>query len=156
MIRLFIIKKLKTNGLVTILNKGGKMQEEELTVSEILSSIRNVLAKETKDLDLGVTTENSSSFNEEKQAVVNKPVFAPVTQKVEAVFELTPQMRVEKETFLSTTPTMSMKSALTDVVDSDHIQAHLKPMMQDWLDKNLPQIVEKVVSQEVKRLFAGK
>lgn len=132
------------------------MQEEELSVSEILSSIRTVLAKETKDLDLGASTEKEFSLpGEEIQPVVTKPIFAPVFPKTEGVFELTPQMRVEKDTFLaahSLTPSKSVSSA----IDQNHIQENLRPMMQDWLDKNLPGIVEKVVTQEVKRLFSGK
>ena len=49
-----------------------------------------------------------------------------------------------------------MKSQGPTVPTSQNIEANLQPMMQDWLDKNMPAIVEKVVSREVKRLFSGK
>ncbi|MBO7258293.1 MAG: DUF2497 domain-containing protein [Alphaproteobacteria bacterium] len=32
-------------------------------------------------------------------------------------------------------------------------EADIKPMIQDWLDKNLPTLVERVVAEEVRRIF---
>jgi cell pole-organizing protein PopZ len=37
----------------------------------------------------------------------------------------------------------------------DLVKEMLRPMVQDWLDKNLPQLVERMVDREVQRLTRG-
>ena len=32
-------------------------------------------------------------------------------------------------------------------------EADIKPMIQEWLDKNLPALVERIVAEEVRRIF---
>ena len=44
-------------------------------------------------------------------------------------------------------PTMSSGRTLEDVV-----KEMLRPLLQDWMDKNLPQLVERMVEREVQRL----
>ncbi|HHL43729.1 MAG TPA: DUF2497 domain-containing protein [Hellea balneolensis] len=38
----------------------------------------------------------------------------------------------------------------------DLVQEALKPMLQEWLDKNLKGIVERAVTKEIKRISSGK
>jgi len=38
----------------------------------------------------------------------------------------------------------------------DIVQDALRPMLQEWLDKNLKSIVERAVTKEVKRISSGK
>jgi len=38
----------------------------------------------------------------------------------------------------------------------DLVQEALKPMLQEWLDKNLKGIVDRAVAKEIKRISSGK
>lgn len=53
---------------------------------------------------------------------------------------------------LQTTPSPAFKSGITV---EDMVAAMLKPMMKEWLDKNLPAIVERIVEVEVRKLSKG-
>lgn len=53
---------------------------------------------------------------------------------------------------LQTTPSPTFKSGITV---EDMVAAMLKPMMKEWLDKNLPSIVERIVEIEVRKLSKG-
>ncbi|MDX1974974.1 MAG: DUF2497 domain-containing protein [Rickettsiales bacterium] len=55
----------------------------------------------------------------------------------------------EKEIPMSTTPSPAFRSGNTV---EDMVVEFLRPMMKEWLDQNLPNIVERVVEHEVKRL----
>ncbi len=50
---------------------------------------------------------------------------------------------------LVTTPAPAFRSGLTV---EDMVTDMLRPMMKDWLDNNLPAIVERIVEREVRRL----
>ena len=53
---------------------------------------------------------------------------------------------------LQVTPSPTFKSGITV---EDMVAAMLKPMMKEWLDANLPAIVERLVENEVRRLSKG-
>ena len=53
---------------------------------------------------------------------------------------------------LQVTPSPSFSSGITV---EDMVAAMLKPMMKEWLDANLPAIVERLVENEVRRLSKG-
>ncbi|MDX2073632.1 MAG: DUF2497 domain-containing protein [Alphaproteobacteria bacterium] len=50
---------------------------------------------------------------------------------------------------IRTTPSMPLRSGNTV---EDLVMEALRPMLRDWLDKNLPTIVEKLVEREVRKL----
>ena len=132
------------------------MQEEEMSVSEILSSIRDVLSKEMQG-EIVELANDQIQVNQNLNQINNiEPIRLPVFHKHESVLELTPQMRVQKDSFLPSDPLLNVKPQGSSIPASQNIEANLQPLMQDWLDKNMPAIVEKVVSREVKRLFSGK
>ena len=132
------------------------MQEEEMSVSDILSSIRDVLSKEMQG-EIVELASDQIQVNQDLNPINNiEPIRPPVFHKPEFVLELTPQMRVQKDSFLPVDPFLSQKPQATEIPSSQNMEANLQPMMQDWLDKNMPAIVEKVVAREVKRLFSGK
>lgn len=134
------------------------MQEEELSVSEILSSIRQVLSKEAEALDTAAaqisTDKSSDSLSTEKENQEDLNDF---------VIELTPQMRVNNESLLSP-ETVSKAQAAFDKINQvksgntceSHLEADLKPILREWLNKHLTEIVERVVTQEVRRLIDKK
>lgn len=132
------------------------MQEEELSVSEILSSIRQVLSKEAEALNNRVEKPVTPSLSMDKPVLEEKKVKEPV------VLELTPTMRVKSESLLSASTTIKTQAALEklnqikNVNTNWDLEKEVKPLLIAWLDAHLPEIVEKVVSQEVKRIIYSK
>ena len=132
------------------------MQEEELSVSEILSSIRQVLSKEAEALNNRVEKPVTPSLS------ADTPVLEESKAKEPVVLELTPTMRVQSESLLSASTTIKTQAALEKlkqiktVNPSWDLEKEVKPLLIAWLDAHLPEIVEKVVSQEVKRIIYSK
>ena len=132
------------------------MQEEELSVSEILSSIRQVLSKEAEALNNRVEKPVTPSLSTDTPVLEEPKVKEPV------VLELTPTMRVQSESLLSASTTIKTQAALEKlkqiktVNPSWDLEKEVKPLLVAWLDAHLPEIVEKVVSQEVKRIIYSK
>ena len=131
------------------------MQEEELSVSEILSSIRQVLSKEAEALN--------SEIVKTKTAPVPMVKEKETPQIKEAsVLELTPQMRVAQNSLLSAETALKTQASLEKLnqIKEANLQVNvenaLEPMLQDWLNKNLPDIVEQIVTREVRRLMGYK
>ncbi len=60
--------------------------------------------------------------------------------------------------FASLTSAVSEKTKRDDAGPAigDLVQDALRPMLKDWLDKNLKGIVERAVTKEVKRISSGK
>ena len=131
------------------------MQEEELSVSEILSSIRQVLSKEAEALN--------SEIVKTKTAPVPMVKEKETPQIKEAsVLELTPQMRVAQNSLLSAETALKTQASLEKLnqIKEANLQVNvenaLEPMLQDWLNKNLPDIVEQIVTREVRMLMGYK
>ena len=130
----------KTNGLVIMSNKECVMQQEQ-SVAEILSSIRQVLSREAATLNTTNTTQ-----------------IQPVRDDV---YELTPQMQlsagrlVTPQTEMKTQAALEQLNALKPVhsTTQDQVEQSLRPFLQDWLNKNLPDIVERIVREEVQRII---
>ena len=123
------------------------MQEEPQSVADILSSIRTVLSREAETLKTDVST-------------VQKPTIQPIQE--EAIFELTPQMQVSKGTLITPQTVMKTQASLEKLNQikpqannglTNSVEEQLKPMLQDWLNTHLPDIVERIVTQEVQRII---
>ncbi len=121
------------------------MQDEQ-SVSEILSSIRQVLSKEAATLKNDI-------------AVENKGVSTPCTDE-DVVFELTPQMQVVQGNLIDSDTAARTQVALNKLnmvkeqtPINTQIESELRPMLREWLNANLPDIVERIVTQEVQRII---
>lgn len=66
-----------------------------------------------------------------------------------AAASFTKLKHLEEESPVSTTPSPAFRSGATI---EDMVAELLKPMMKEWLDANLPAIVERIVEREIKRL----
>ena len=161
------------------------MYEQEPTVNDILSSIRQILSNKIEDGNNEAVPSN----------VVNETVANTADEQEQAlmqatdVFVLMPDMRVpeeeashsieleknvspqqissndmpygqpmsfdEKEPIqLASVSERQIKSQTQAVPDMPSVQeADVKPMIQEWLDKNLPALVERIVAEEVRRIF---
>ncbi len=134
------------------------MQEQEPSVNDILSSIRQILSNKIEDdapsSESGVGTLSSVASTPE----VTED--APDLSDVSNVFLLTPQMRTDGQTDVPVHSAIvdSQSAHQSDGKEGDVFtptvsEQDIKPMVQDWLDKNLPALVEKIVAEEVRRIF---
>lgn len=58
---------------------------------------------------------------------------------------------IEFKRFAESIAGVGIKEEQADSLD-DRVNKIMKPLIKDWLDNNLPRIVEKVISDEIKRL----
>lgn len=58
---------------------------------------------------------------------------------------------IEFKKFVEAISDVEIDKKQTDSLD-DRVNQIMRPLIKDWLDNNLPRIVEKVVSDEIKRL----
>lgn len=160
------------------------MQEQEPSVNDILSSIRQILSNKIDDgnneeVVANNTNESSAStVDEQEQALM----------EATDVYVLMPDMRVAQSETAQPSVSSNVVSQpdissndmpyeepmivgqervepVREIPQSVHSQptktpvlpdikeADIKPMIQDWLDKNLPALVERVVAEEVRRIF---
>ena len=137
---------------------GELMPEEDLSIEEILKSIRHILSEEKEE---DVTLLGAG------EPIVGNPPVHTTNHKTPAtdVFVLTEAMRVpetplftreelkgQHRPFIRQTP-VSSKVSQDPVLGTDKMEENLIPLIQKWLDGHLPAIVERVVEREIKALL---
>jgi uncharacterized protein len=90
------------------------------------------------------------------------PAVQAVVQPVEAPI---PSLQSEMARLVSQSPERRVAAAFDDLNSAfvkakqmpmaDVAEAMLRPMMQDWLDNNLPNLVERLVREEIARIARG-
>ena len=147
--------------------------QAEPSMEEILASIRRIISEEEQPasepvLDLtehepaaASTVEDDIVFEAVEQAVAAAPAPAPTMTHTPAIE--TPPATPEP-TILSTPTTHAAAGSLARLAGSLRIadttgqtiegvvRELLKPMLKEWLDKNLPAIVESRVEAELERI----
>lgn len=116
-------------------------EPEEMSMNEVLSSIRQML----------------SDGEEMPEAETEK-----LDTEIEEVFVLTPAMRVSQTSALSIQE--KMKMALNKLAEQrptktpeeykNLMRAELQPILKEWLQEQLPALIEKALDEEVNKLFA--
>ena len=111
-------------------------EPEEMSMNEVLSSIRQML----------------SDGGEAETAALDAE---------EDVFVLTPAMRVSEES--ATNIQEKMKAALTKLAEQkgkksaeDYhalVKAELQPILKDWLKEQMPTLIEQALNNEINKLF---
>lgn len=141
------------------------MLEEEPSVSEILSSIRQVLSKEAEALN---TNAPRPDFEDDGMDEMDTFPILPQERQKEApteefIVELTPQMRLNSESLLSQETALKAQAALEKLnsvrlpqIPQATLENEMRPLLRAWLNAHLPEIVERVVTQEVRRVINGK
>lgn len=146
----------------------------EPSMEDILSSIKKIIAEDNTKPQ-GFTRARPRAQERpvevEEPVVAATPVPAPVPQPValdDDILELTESAPVDmpaESPIVSTVAVEASRHALAslsklvvkpEVAGSDTLEGMvrdmLKPMLKSWLDANLPEIVERVVAQEVARI----
>ncbi len=130
--------------------------QEEANMDDILASIRRILTSEqqkrkeqepesaiVRKTTVRVSVEPSS----DSQMVSSEPGKVPeIAIESDEPFILTSDMRVDMPV---------EKEPKNDLVmTADTLENQMRPLIQKWLDENLPDVVEKVVREEVGRVLA--
>ena len=110
---------------------------EEMSMNEVLSSIRQIL---------------SDGKEEETE---------PLDNELEDVFVLTPAMRIPEEN--ATDIQEKMKLALTNLAEQKAtkstteyqalVKEELQPILKEWLQEQLPHLIEQALDEEINKLF---
>lgn len=126
------------------------MQEQEPSVNDILTSIRQILSDKMGEEGTEENTDKKDIFQLEKELTgETEPVMAPRPDLSAAsdVFYLTDDMRVQEAAVQMSEP-QSRPQNIAPVSEQD-----VQPMVQAWLEENLRPIVERIVTEEVRRIF---
>jgi uncharacterized protein len=136
----------------------------EPSMDEILSSIKKIIADDDR-------TKKSAPKSVAKPVVEAQDEPAPMTDN-ETVLELTETVESEEESSdlldankaqslarsFSTLQTLAEPGVAPQIVRSGETSLEgltrelLRPMLKDWLDSNLPPIVESMVEREIARI----
>jgi len=131
---------------------GGAAQEPSM--EEILSSIKKIIAEDDG---------RAQPAPKARSRAASSDAAAPSADADNTVLELTEAVVVEQ--IVSADAAAASRQALSslsrlivkpDIAGADTLEGlvreMLKPMLKDWLDAHLPEIVERVVAQEVARI----
>ena len=147
-------------------------EAQDLSVEEILKSIKHILSEEEKSVVSQEITEKSDDLS---------PKTGDSRSQVQDVFVLTEDMRV-KETplftqedlkeqhhpqivgsFLQSQTQKKVKETLNNYFQQaskapvegmeKRLEESIAPLLKEWLDTHLPEIVEKIVEREIKLLL---
>jgi cell pole-organizing protein PopZ len=123
-------------------------------MEEILSSIKKIIAEDDG---------RAQPAPKARSRAVSSDAAAPSADADDTVLELTEAVVVEQ--IVSADAAAASRQALSslsrlivkpDIAGADTLEGlvreMLKPMLKDWLDAHLPEIVERVVAQEVARI----
>ena len=126
----------------------------EPSMEEILSSIKKIIAEDDG---------RAQPAPKARSRAASSYAAAPSADADDTVLELTEAVVVER--IISADAAAASRQALSslsrlivkpDIAGADTLEGlvreMLKPMLKDWLDANLPEIVERVVAQEVARI----
>lgn len=126
----------------------------EPSMEEILSSIKKIIAEDDG---------RAQPAPKARSRAASSDAAAPSADADDTVLELTEAVVVEQ--IVSADAAAASRQALSslsrlivkpDIAGEDTLEGlvreMLKPMLKDWLDAHLPEIVERVVAQEVARI----
>jgi len=136
----------------------------EPSMEEILASIRRIISEEG---EAAVPTPKARA----PRAVREQPAEAEATEEAPDILELTEPMAVEAasdEALVSDEAAAASRRSLAALAMSvtqpgagghsqieDLVRELLRPMLKEWLDANLPAIVDAKVAAEIARITRG-
>jgi len=125
------------------------LEDLELDSLQVDDDIDKALAKFDDIVDTSPQT-NTDTMNEET------PEMPRAAKKDKIIDEVTETATAD--VFASLNQVVEEKAIVAERGDriGDLVQEALRPMLKEWLDKNLKGIVERAVTKEVKRISSGK
>lgn len=139
----------------------GDMSQEP-TMEDILASIRRIIA-EDGDAPAGVVTASQprhvlDDVLELTEAVETPPAHTPPRERAEVVEQPLGSTIVSDVTAsasaqaLAALSTMIVKPENGDNTLEGLVREMIRPLLKQWLDANLPELVEKMVAREIARI----
>jgi len=128
---------------------------EEPSMEDILESIRRILSeKEEEELaaaDAGAGLDMDLSAEPEPEPEPD-PEPEPEPEPIPA--QAPPPMPAAMEDVLMLTPEMiSIDDAGKDMTIEGMVREMLKPLLREWLDRNLPYLIERLVKKEINTMI---
>lgn len=127
-------------------------QEREPTMEEILASIRRIIAEEddkpaarVEEPDIELLDENGEPFEAEASEVLEL-----AQDETKLISDETEAVASEKVSALSSMLVRGYTGS-PDTLEG-LVRELLTPMLKDWLDAHLPEIVEQMVAREIARI----
>lgn len=127
-------------------------QEREPTMEEILASIRRIIAEEDdrpatrpEQPDIELLDENGEPFEAEASEVLEL-----AQDESKLISDETEAVASEKVSTLSSMLVRGYTGS-PDTLEG-LVRELLTPMLKDWLDAHLPEIVEQMVAREIARI----
>ena len=115
---------------------GGNMAEEEMSMNEILASIRQTLSEELNE----------------------KPANEKLDDELDDVFILTPEMRVD-EVKISLKEKMHrvLEKMSSEPIESKKktISEELKPLLKEWMIRMRPDLSEEAILEELDKILSN-
>jgi len=136
-------------------------QANEPSVEEILDSIKKVIARDNRAATESPTRRAASApvIQDEEEDVLDLETAGEVVEEVAAEGPLLPRETVSSiSESLAALAVMAEPRAAPQIVRSGETSLEgltrelLRPALAEWLDKNLPPLVEKMVAAEIARI----
>jgi cell pole-organizing protein PopZ len=145
----------------------------EPSMEDILSSIKRIIAE---DADTSAATARARAGARRRAAAAPvEPVLEPEIEDEDEVLELTETVAEEERPLsmedvaqdpelisdrVAQASRMSLESLTSLIVKPEGapntleglVREMLRPMLKEWLDANLPELVERMVSKEIRRI----
>jgi uncharacterized protein len=169
------LRVLDMNAFGNPIGSSGGVQREQ-TMEEILASIRKII--ESNEAIVGAQgdlADNETHYDEPEpvidplQTTVIQPVHIEVPEYLEPAVHPAAapvaSLQSEMARLVSQSPERRVAAAFDDLNTAfvkakqmpmeDMAEAMLRPMLKDWLDNNLPNLVERLVREEISRIARG-
>jgi len=125
-------------------------------LEDILNSIRGIIENKNSSF-----SNQLDSVAAEEEAVLELTDIAELTDKNTAAdsqdvltsIDVQEKAEIEFKRFADSIANVEIDETPIDSLD-DRVNKIMRPLIKDWLDNNLPRIVEKAVSNEIKRLVS--
>lgn len=130
---------------------------DDLSMEDILSSIRKIVSNDDEDDD-----NTSDIFASDDDTNDEEDLFGEASDSEEEPVEAEAvdnqaQPLMSRENSMMSSAAFSLLHQKIEMGDSDGtltdiVKELLRPMLQSWLDNNLPTLVERLVQQEIARI----
>lgn len=134
----------------------------DTSMEEILSSIKKIIADEGEGTRARASVRARPRPDEVEAEQLPEPAEAPVEEVLELTDPLasaepaselmSPDAAIASREKLASLSAMIVKSDGGDNTLEGLVREMLRPMLKEWLDANLPVLVERIVAREVARI----
>jgi uncharacterized protein len=137
--------------------------QQEPSMEDILTSIRRILSEEGGE----ETEEPREDDAAEREIVLEDMEPTPAEPESDNVLVLTPQMRAPLVSATAATASADVLNQLAkaildrrdlaignrDVTLEGMVREMMRPLLKEWLDRNLPYLIERLVKKEIDQMI---